>query len=207
MTQEVTCSNPLCNHVLRVASGVSSPWLTCPRCLAKVVNTAALVRTDAQAVTPDRPTSSEPTCPACGEPIRGNWRLCPQCGESLGTWQAQWAGDNVEQQTHRDSSGSVAVGVFLALLVVLGLILFLVSGGLGLVLTGGPDVIAIFTVLFLIIILGVIAIARGTRSPTAHAVSGVFGGILVGGATVLLVIGLLCLSFIATFQQTCKGCK
>jgi predicted RNA-binding Zn-ribbon protein involved in translation (DUF1610 family) len=216
MSHEIACS--ACHRILRVEKAPTSPWLTCPRCLARVVNPAALVRTDF----PSAPARSEPaspgevagapTCLGCGREVRGSWRVCPECGEPLRR-PALLPRDDLDRAAHRDNNGSRAVAIVLGVLVVLGIILFFALGGVDLVNASkeGPGVLGIGVLALGAIVVGVLAIAYNSKNPTATAVSGIVGGVTFGVGAVLLVVLLSCLAALAAFQnfiETCgKGCR
>jgi hypothetical protein len=214
MLEETTCS--ACHSVLRVEKGSTSPWLTCPRCLARVVNPAALVRTDL----PSAPARTEPAsagqvaaasvCPGCGREVRSSWRACPECGEPLRR-SPPLPLDDLDRAAHRHNNGSRVVAIVLGVLVVFGIILFFAMGGVDLVNASkeGPAVLGIGVLVLGAIVAGVLAIACNSKNPTATAVSGIVGGVAFGAGAVLLVVLLFCLAALAAFQnfiETCSKC-
>lgn len=214
MPREVTCS--ACNHVLRIAEGSSSPWLTCPRCLARVVNPHALVQTPGapggiQREPPPARPAERLECPGCGQEVRAGWRLCPHCGVPIGARTAPRFDDSLERDVRRDSRAGLIVTITLAAFLLIGIILFLAHGGMALVGASkeGTSVVVIGGVMLLGIVAGVGAIAFRSKNRAVTAVSGVLGGLAVGAGAVLLVTLLMCLALLAAFQnflETCSKC-
>ena len=124
MTREITC--PRCATTLRVAPEVKDRSLSCPRCLASVPNPYSEGITAA----PPAPQAAGPErsrCPHCDEPVEPRWRRCPNCEAPL----RQGAGRRrrpVDVEVKRDNAGAVAFTAVVALLVVVGLVLFFASG-------------------------------------------------------------------------------
>jgi hypothetical protein len=82
----------------------------------------------------------------------------------------------------------------------MGLILFLAFGGPGLVRAsgGGGTILFVGGTAILAVVAGMIAIGYKSPSPTAKAVSGIIGGIVIGAGTVVMVVLLACMAFLAT---------
>jgi hypothetical protein len=208
MSYQLTCSS--CHHVLRVAEGCSDPWITCPRCLARAVNPAALVKAGAPPPSPDQFTASgvaeEPTCPGCGERIQRSWRFCPLCEEPLRGALVRRRPLSVDRQARSDL-GMVGAGlVLLGLLGAMGIILFMCSGGatgdkgreqaigtLGMVFSG---------VLFVLVIVGMVLAVQG-RNPGSGITSSITGAFAILG--LVLAFGVSWLVYVFAGCSTACG--
>jgi ribosomal protein S27E len=81
MSLQVQC--PDCQVRLNVADDLTEPWISCPRCLARLPNPRESARTPpplpADFARPDRQFN----CPACGKTVRSIMLFCPHCEEPL----------------------------------------------------------------------------------------------------------------------------
>jgi hypothetical protein len=192
MTHEVTCSS--CKHLLRVSEGSRSPWLTCPRCLARVVNPAALVQTGPPADRPEPPQRGpeERLCPRCGRGVDPGWRACPICGTSLDARRSFLDADSLEREVRRDATGGHVIASILGVLVLIGLVLFFSAGG-GRMLADNQAGFAWFLLLvFFTVVGGMILVGYTAESAAVKTVVGIVGGLILGVVAVVLSIMLLC---------------
>jgi Double zinc ribbon len=205
---DLATSCPRCKHRLRVATGIDSRWVTCPRCLASVGNPhllEAVVAMDDSTVTgttyelaPD-----ERKCPACGRSVEPGWRRCPHCEEYLRfeRRRVRRRPRAADEDVRRDSRGANAGFLVLGGLVVAGAILFFIFfQGLDLALSSKqPQNIVGFCLIVLAIFLGgLVAIAVGSSSTAIRIVTGVLGGLTVGATLVCLVIFVFCVGIVST---------
>ena len=163
MTHEVTCRN--CGRVLHIAEEDARPSLTCPRCLALVVDPRALVRTDLPAA--------------------------PRHKGAL------------DDEVRRDSRGGTIVAAVLGAIVLVGVIVFLTSGGPQLVSASkdGPVVFGIGILVLGAIAAGTIVVVSTSKNKIVTALTGVVGGVFIGAGVVVLAIVLVCMGML----QTCAN--
>jgi hypothetical protein len=190
MATTVTC--PSCGSTLQVASDDRERWLTCPRCLAQVVNPNVLVTTGAPSPQPEVPEAAS----------QGPFLASP------------------DDDVRRDTTGLRAFLIALALMGGIGIVLFLCGGGLGQTGQGLTlqATLVIGAVLFMLAITGSVVLSFRGSNPAARGIGRVLvGGLvgtLIGAGFAILVCVLLVLAFVAlvgavinSFFETCsKGC-
>jgi asparagine N-glycosylation enzyme membrane subunit Stt3 len=90
--------------------------------------------------------------------------------------------------------------VILGVLCVLGVIQFIVFGGLPLLLGGGDagSFLALGVSLLAIFLAGLMAIMIGSRNTTARILTGTLGGIVVGAGVAVLLIVAMCIDLLNT---------
>jgi hypothetical protein len=183
-------------------------WLTCPRCLNAVRNPwyggDTGVTTEAGEHQPD---NSGPQCAFCGEALKPHWRVCPHCDMPVQRRRA--TGDSVERDVRRDRTGSIIGLCVVGVLLVVGVIAFLATGGPQLV-SASPEGTAVFGITLLIlaaIVIGVGCLMWFSKDATAKAIGGALGGVAAGATIVLgfvlLVILAVCAG-ISDFLNTCN---
>ncbi len=212
MPQRITCDN--CRHVLRVPDHVTDLVLTCPRCLAKVVNADVVLRTAPPAgATPSPSAESAPgsaSCPGCARRIETAWNYCPFCNAALQKQEAPPAPGiaSPDADVQFDTRGTGLGLLILAVMAAAGLGLFYLGGGFDLVrgVPGGPAIGGI-GVLFVLIALAAIALLRTPSQRTPAGVArGFMGGCAVTATVAVVLLALLCaavVSAVLTFVQTC----
>jgi hypothetical protein len=201
MSSELAC--PRCKHRLRVSGDADSRWLTCPRCLASVRNprfngepNPVLDAAPLRVVQPEPLTA----CPACGRPTEATWRFCPHCEQPLRAGLRS-AGRRVrlpDEDEHYDSQGLNVGLMVLGILLVLGVGLFLVSGGLGLVLNvrNGATVLILGGVVGAVFLGGVLAIRAGASNQRVKSVTQMLGCFVAGAGAACLVIFATCIGLL-----------
>ena len=214
MAREATCFS--CRHVLLVSPDAQGRWLTCPRCLASVGNPFVLLPAQPPAAPTSPPVTNEaqppPTesgvCPWCDQRVQPTWRVCPHCERPLRAVSRRAGAHSTDDEVRQDSRvGFSLVGVLVGLLVV-GLSVFFSMGGGNLAAASpeGTSVLVIGIGVLVAIAIGLIVIVSTTKDPAVTAVSGVVGGLALGGGAVLLVVALSCLAVMAMITNilTCK---
>ena len=117
MSNVVDC--PECKTRLRVAEGTRAPFLSCPRCLARVANPQAAVDASAS------PVAAVPlTCPACTKPVEAVMLFCPHCEEPLREYRNEPVDGTVRRDSRRTSVALIVLAVIgaLPLLNLLGIV-------------------------------------------------------------------------------------
>jgi amino acid transporter len=170
MPQTVTCRR--CQRELHITRDSTSPWLTCPYCLARVVNPQSLVRRDL-------PTSS---------------------------LHREYERDSVDVEVSRDSHGGLIAGILLGVFLLIGGILFISSGGIKMVTASkeGPAVFGIGILVLGSILAGTVFVVSTSKNRVVTAVTGVFGGLLLGAGVIVLLIILFCLGILQTCADMAK---
>jgi hypothetical protein len=200
MATQVTCSS--CGHTLRVADDDPDRWLTCPRCLARVVNTRALVTADSpRRQRPDEPSGEDRACLECGREVKRSWRICPFCEAPLRGVRGRSL-PSVDDDVRRDTKGLGIGLIVLTLLGGAGIIVFLCGGGLAnmrMAETRQAATVAtvVGIVLFIPAIAGIVLAVR-SKDSGSRVVGGVLGGVGVG----LLVLAV-CVSFLVYTVSSC----
>src|SRR5437773_1642338 len=106
---------PGCKARLRIADGIVSRTVTCPRCLAEVPNPAA----GQGAVVETVASEAYKPCPRCKKPILPHYYFCPNCNAPLfGRPGSALPADEIIENDVRRDTGSISV--MLAVLAVLG---------------------------------------------------------------------------------------
>jgi hypothetical protein len=168
-----------------------------------VVNPHALVRTDLPSPpVPREVGANESTCPTCGKPVARIWRLCPYCEEPIRRRAAIGSRDSLDDEVRRDSRGGLGAAIGIGVLLMIGVIVFLASGGPKLVSSSkdGPAVFGIGILLLGAILAGIIAVVTTSKSKAVTALTSVFGGLLIGAGLVVLFLILICLGALQTCQ-------
>jgi hypothetical protein len=224
---KVTC--PVCHSTLRIPEGVAGRWVSCPRCLASILNPEP---SPAGAFRPEEP--SRTTCPWCGERVEAAWRVCPYCEESLQPGgqasgvvileqeqrspspvsrrtRARRPGVPVDREVQQDTKGVlIGLGVMTAM-ILLGILIFAGLGGGDLVGASkeGPFILGMGILFLGAIGVCVFALVAKTPSSGGKVLSGLLGGLAVG-ATVALSVTLLAIcaffSFVISVLDTCTKC-
>jgi hypothetical protein len=195
MTQHVEC--PSCRRTLAVPDGTEGPWVTCPRCLGRVPNPAAV---DAYRAEPP----GRRRCPYCGKEVERLWVSCPFCDEPL-------RGGGLDLDVRRDRR---ATNVFVILLAVVGAIgvgllgMSAASAAMGPYGTFGPLITLTVGLLFLTGLVAFIVFLRSGGRPGAAGVRRVVVGTLATAGAVIGGVVLLGLTAIAFFLAVCfsRGC-
>src|SRR5579871_3515379 len=125
MSLTATCD--ACQRHLWV-DDVNEQWLTCPRCLHALRNPWH-GRIAAEPVPPSAPEKAASACVLCGEELKAHWRVCPQCNTPVRRPSRRSAETGVDRAVSRDGKGSLIGLCVLGGLLLLGVILFLASGG------------------------------------------------------------------------------
>jgi hypothetical protein len=113
-----------------------------------------------------------------------------------------------DKEVRRDNFAGRGAAVGLGTLVLLGILVFFASGGLRLVQASKSEPVVLVIGLFGLgaVVLGIIALAAGSRTPTGSLVSGLLGGTTIGLGIVLLGVFVAC-AMIVDFFNTCARCK
>jgi hypothetical protein len=213
MPFRITC--PACRHVLTITEDVKDAWLTCPRCLAKVVNPGALVRGQrppGSGPTPREESSlaASPTCPHCDKPVQPSWRRCPFCEAPLRPQRRSKPIRTADSDVRRDT-GLIGGGlVLVGLLGGLGIIFFLCGGGLNQMKASEIRDVGVFTGILGVVLLsavvgGIVLAAMGKNLGLR------IGGTVVGAAAVVALVVALALSgfvyLLAGCMAPCEGTR
>lgn len=195
-----------CKAVLRIADFVRSPWLTCPRCLAKVMNPGSVAGASGAQECPQCKKKNSPKarrciycggalgdeaapapagrapCPVCAEEIPSSATVCPLCLEPLTSGgRFRFADDDVD----RDSTFIGRTMIPMAALGALGVFVFV----------GASEAMAPAVRPFLAILVGMIAVLGFvlSRMKENKAAQG-FGRLILGG---LAALGVVCAALFA----------
>jgi hypothetical protein len=208
MAHDLSC--PRCNRRLRVSGESEDLWLTCPRCLGSVRNPRGS-QSEITTVSDDGPLPavgpelSRRPCPSCGNPVERNWRRCPLCEVPLRPGRRSAKRRPPDEDVRQDSLGANYALLALGALLLIGVGLFLATGGLRLVLAErDPKTVIVFgSAVLTVIISGLVAIGMGSRNPGTKLFAGVVGGFVAGAGALCLVIFALCIGVLST----CHGCR
>jgi hypothetical protein len=193
---------PGCHRRLHVPEGCTAARLTCPLCLADFPSPATGENAAGISAAPPGPGTAVPTCPACGTEVRPEWRLCPRCGQPLRRQGRPEEG--LDREVRQDSLGGGCAAVAVAVLVLLGVVLFFSQGDIGLVLAGrggSPAVLVVVVIVVGGILGGLVALASGRK-----AVSGVVSGMAAGVGVVLVTVVVVCLAVVAVVAAFFEAC-
>jgi hypothetical protein len=157
---------PSCKATLSIADFVTAPWLTCPRCLAKI---------------PNQKPSNKPTCMMCAEEIPPGVRTCPHCRSVI-------AGSLVDMDVERDTSRVSGAMIPMAMIGVAGVGWYLMNVNRG---TWGVLLSAAFAA---VVIVGIV-LAMNRGNETAQGIGriilrslAILGIVFIVGAAVGLAI-------------------
>jgi hypothetical protein len=181
MPQFMNCA--ACQARLRIPDGVTERWLTCPRCLASVVNPAWEVAAAATGIT----TSAGGGTPLAPSPV--------PLEEQIALFRA------ADADVQRDSRGMHGCMIALAVLGVIQIWLIL----LGIAVTGEAGAVGA-GIGFLVLIGVAVLLVRARENPTARGVARVAVGLLaVIGALVLAAVALGFLFFLVCTAMLVSG--
>jgi hypothetical protein len=199
MPRKVSCDR--CHNVLMIAEEEGDARLTCPRCLARVVNPVALAQGEilgnAERV---RDEPEAPHCPECGEAVRNNWQYCPACRALLRGRRRAGPRAGADRDVRFDMAWVAGGLVLLALLGVIGMVSYLIRGGFE---SMSFDAI-LATGAALLLVAGI-----GTGLGFASKHGGAKGGIgLAGGLTIMLILLGLPIAMVIGLLIACSnGCQ
>jgi hypothetical protein len=204
MPHSIGC--PECQARLRVPEEEANQQLTCPRCLAKVDNPNAGIRSGAPPREVQPPTREAGLCPRCGEAIQPRWRYCPACDLELRRRKPRPKARTVDQETGFDT-GLIGGGLILmGLLGVLGAIAFLLTGGLD---HGSNSTSSGFLVfwagIFILPLVGIVLTFTGKKS-RKNVAFGVLGGVTIGLVVLGIPLAFVLAVIIAIFSACSNGC-
>jgi hypothetical protein len=190
---------PGCKARLRIADGIVSRTVTCPRCLAEVPNPG-----HAQpALVAEPVTEAYMPCPRCKKQILPHYYFCPNCNAPLfGRPGSRVPADEIVENDFRRDKGSVSV--LLAVLAVLGL-MGIASFGLPLLagaMQGRPGAVGPLIVgICILIAVGGLSLIFGGRRFAAENVlrllavaGGLFAGVIVLAMALFVFLFVVCLA-------------
>ena len=190
---------PKCNATLKVPEEVRDRWITCPRCLASVMNPDRGV-TEEPVIEPPEPRrlseDDSPTCRECGEEVEARWRYCPYCLASL-RGGSRYRSIKRADADAKDDLGWIGFCMVAAGL--LGLFSLIALPVLGTVSISGEAVIVIGGGILILVLAGM-GIGIASRDEGARTGVSIMGGITVG-------IVLACLIPIAFCMGLVNGCR
>jgi hypothetical protein len=192
---------PGCKARLRIADGIVSPTVTCPRCLAEVSNPSAGQGAPAESAA----SEAYKPCPRCKKPILPHYYFCPNCNAALfGRPGTSVPADEIIERDVRRDTGSISVMLMvLAVLGVMGAISF------GLPLLGGAmqgrgaAIMPLVTGVAVLIAVGGLSLIFGGRRFAAENVLRLFaivGGLFAGA--VVLALALFVFLFVTCLAGT-----
>jgi hypothetical protein len=186
---------------LGVEQGVAGAWVTCPHCLTQVMNpwqqvTATPAPGPAQTTAPPGP----PRCPECGRDVEANWRFCPHCnGDLRGRKETRSAGAAVDVEVKRDAVGSASGLSFLAMIVLLGFLVFLCGGGGQIAFRGAgtwTEPLVLLLLLIGLITAGTLALKSRSRNWLTVSVA-VVAFMVCGVLALILFFAFVCIPMLA----------
>jgi hypothetical protein len=198
MSRKVSCER--CRNVLVIADDEGDAWLTCPRCLARVANPAALAQGEvlgnAERV---RKETESPRCPECGELVLKHWQYCPACRALLrGRRRGPRAG--ADRDVRFDMAWVAGGLVLLALLGVIGMVSYLIRGGFE-----SMSFDAIVTMGAALLLVAGVGTGLGFASKHGSAKGGIG---LAGGLTIMLILLGLPIAMVIGLLIACSnGCQ
>jgi hypothetical protein len=144
-------------------------------------------------------------CPSCGRPTESGWRFCPYCESSLrrrgisGRRRRQRLDDDALQDNRGVNVGLLVLGIFL----VVGVLLFSFTGGIGLILEQRDvwSVLAIGGTLLVLFVGGLFAIGVSSRNQGSMSVTLVIGNLATGAVILCMVLFALCIGVLNTCLQ------
>jgi hypothetical protein len=208
----VTCS--ACGQRLRVTEDVPGNWLTCPRCLASVLNPlrpGAPHREEFLSETAEVPVVRR-LCPECRQPVESSWRFCPNCDFPLRARRRVLRDRPVDAEVKSDATVSIVVMSILGALVLFGIVIFVSSGGLDLAFFSGPSggrFLLLAGVGIVVVLVGVGVLVRASKGPGTKALSGVLGGVAIAltlGLTFAVLLLCAIWSAFIGLIETCSQC-
>jgi hypothetical protein len=208
----ITC--PSCGRHLRIAAEVQDRWLSCPHCLASIANPRRDHAPPAAVIAPAEPAMVRRACPECGEPVEPAWRFCPNCDARLRRPRRRLAEPALDVEVRSDSHVSAIVLGVLAVLSIVGVGLFLASGGLDLVNFTGPagaHVLLLGGAVVGVVVVGVGVLVWTSKGAGTKALSGMLGGLTIGLSIALTFAVLLLLAIwsacIGILEACSRGCS
>lgn len=196
-----------CKSMLRIPDNLRNPWLTCPRCLAKVMNPGSLAEGSqapsvcpqcrrnnspkaarciycgvdllVQVIAPAAPAASDMMrCPYCAEDIPRSSRWCPRCKEKLTATGSYRLVDDVVQ---KDSTFIGRAMIPFAIVGAWGVGMFLLSADTGL---GGPAKPFMGIAFVVVVALGFVLNSMKENKAATGIGRLILGGLAAAGAVV-----------------------
>jgi hypothetical protein len=202
MPSELACHR--CNRRLRVTPDAESRWLTCPRCLASVRNPhfsgQANPVLDAAPIAIREVEVTGKVCPTCGHDVKSDWHFCPYCEQSLRPRSLDVRrGTLSDDDAAFDRRGANVGLVLVGLLLIIGVVAFLGTGGLWrmLNLRDPRSFIGAGMVLLVAVIGGLLAIGAGLRDESARGWSQMFGCFMTGAGMTCILIFASCIGLLS----------
>jgi hypothetical protein len=186
---------PGCKARLRIAEGIDTPTVTCPRCLAEAPN----LRTQAAPAQAEPVPQGHISCPRCGKAVLPHYYFCPHCNAAIYGREAHADKDDAEREVQGDTKRTGCLLIVLAVLGVIGT----VSYGLPLMGAALADrdrtaaQVLTISVAVLIVIAGVVLAFGWGRWTIGESILRVFaaiGAVMVAG--VVLIAALVIFLFI-----------
>jgi hypothetical protein len=186
MSERIYC--PACKRALRLPADCVDPWLSCPRCLARIRNPQSEPERapSSPGVAPqERQPEARPRCPGCGVDVEPRWLFCPFCEERLrDRLPRQWSG-SVEGDVRRDTTTMQVILILLAIVGGLGIFLALMTSFAALTDNEVAPLFVTLAVLFVLTVISAIIVSvREKKSPQPTAARIVLGTITLAGALV-----------------------
>ena len=149
------------------------------------------------------------TCPRCLNAVHNPWYDGGAAVTTEPRPSPRTAGFSLERDVRRDRTGSVIGLCVVGVLLVVGVVVFIATGGPQLVAASpeGPAVFGITLLILAAIVIGVGCLIYFSRDATAKIIGGTLGGVAAGAVVVLgfvlLVIFAICAG-ISDFLNTCN---
>lgn len=149
---------PVCHAGLEFAEGLNEAELSCPSCLAKVPNPSVGIPSSPPTSSPTSAATTEaapvpPRCLRCGQGVQAGWQYCPYCKAELAIahlapaaairegrrepWRQTVPQEQpLDTEVRKDTTGSGAILVVLACVLLVSVLVLFASGlpALGLML-------------------------------------------------------------------------
>jgi hypothetical protein len=181
---------PNCKSRLRIPESVTTPAVTCPRCLKSVPNPAADVFAAEPVVAADPPSAAAFPCKGCGKPIFPHYHYCPYCNLGLhGKRRSRDPEDYPDRQVARDSNQISAGLLILGVIGLMGIVGAVLKG----VATRRADpLLHILGVLAIVALVAMVLVWRRNASLSIAHVAlttlALVGGLLIAGAALALAL-------------------